>query len=314
MTAAATRMSWPKRILFGCAALGAFIFLFVVAVRVTINEIFRGGGIESSSRIPAYAASPYWNTRSMWPAPMLQKSSGLASAWGAFVARSADLLAHSDAFDQSVRRLRELVSVHQGFFEDLHTQSQSGSGRALSATLSIPAKEFDSTLADLKRLARVDAVTEAGEDSAVRLATVERHLAAAQTNLSRLQKLEHERKGDLSQAVALEKEIAQANEGLSEAEREHDSLVSTVAQAHIRFTLMEDYRAPLEANVAGNLLALRNSAIAGIGAILSSVAVILGVVFEYGLPLLFWAALLFLPARYAWRRFRRPSGSLAAAN
>jgi hypothetical protein len=308
MSATATSVSWPKRVLLGCAALGAFIFLFVIALRVTISEMFRGGGIESSSRIPAY-----WETRSMWSPPMLQKSGGYANPWEASVARSADLLAHSDTFDQSVRQLRELISAHQGFFEDLRTQSQSGMGRALAATLAVPAKEFDSTLADLKGVARIDAVTEAGEDAVVKLATVERRLVAAQTNLSRLQKLEHERKGDLSQAVALEKEIAQANAGLSETEREHDSLVSTVTQAHIRFTLIEDYHAPLEANVAGNLLALRNSAIAGISAIFSSIALILGILFEYGLPLLFWAALLFLPARYAWRRFRRPHAVLAGS-
>jgi hypothetical protein len=132
--------------------------------------------------------------------------------------------------------------------------------------------------------------------------------------VARLKKLQRERRGELKDAVALEKDIAQADETLAEAERQHGALVSTVAQAHIRFTLIEDYRAPLEANLAGNFLAVRNSGIQGVGAIVSSVALILGVVLEYGLPLLFWAAILFLPARYAWRRFRRTPGSLAAAS
>jgi hypothetical protein len=50
----------------------------------------------------------------------------------------------------------------------------------------------------------------------------------------------------LKDAVALEKDIAQANESVLAAEREHESLYSTVAQVHIRMTLIEDYRAPLE--------------------------------------------------------------------
>jgi hypothetical protein len=311
MAAVAARVSWPRRVLLGCAALIALIFIFVVALRITINEMYSGAGIESSRA--GLSAVP-WDARSMWSMPMLQRSSESARPWEASVARGADLLERSAKFDRTVAQLHAAVAAHQGYFEDLRTQSQSGSGRALAATLSVPAKEFDGTISDLKQIGRVEGVTEAGEDAAVKLATVERRRAAAQTNLTRLQRLQHERKGDLGQAVALEKEIAQADEAVGEAEREHEQLISTVAQAHIRFTLIEDYRAPLEANLAGNLLALRNSAIAGIGAIFSSVAVILGVVFEYGLPLLFWATLLVLPGRYVWRRFRRPSGSLAAAS
>jgi hypothetical protein len=306
------RVSWLKRIFLVLVALVAFVILCAITARITINEMFSGGGMESSRR----PAATSWDLRSNWATytPMLQKSTGLERAWETPVARSADVLAQGDGFEQSVAQLRATVAAHQGFFEDSRTQSQSGAGRALAATLAVPAKEFDGTLADLKQVGRVEAVSEAGEDAAVKLATAERHVGAARTNLARLQRLQRERRGELRDAVALEKDIAQANEGLAEAERQHEVLASTVAQAHIRFTLIEDYRAPLEANLAGNFLALRNSAVEGIGAIFSSVAVILGVVFEYGLPLLFWAAILFLPGRYAWRRMRRGAGLIAAAS
>jgi hypothetical protein len=151
----------------------------------------------------------------------------------------------------------------------------------------------------------VEGISEAGEDFAVKLATAARRLSAAQTNLSRLQKLQRERKGELRDAVALEKDIAQANETVDEAERQNQALVSTVAQAHIGLTLLEDYRAPLQTNLDGVVLQLRNSFVEGIASIFSSVALILGTFFEFGLPVLFWVALLFIPARIAWRRFRR---------
>ena len=186
----------------------------------------------------------------------------------------------------------------------MRTESRSGSGRALAATVSVPSNDFDATLSDLKTLGRVEGISEAGEDFAVKLATASRHLSAAQTNLSRLQKLQRERKGELRDAVALEKDIAQANESVDEAARQNQGLLSTVAQAHIRLTLMEDYRAPLQTNLAGVILQLRNSLVEGIASIFSSAALVLGILFEFGLPLLFWAALLFLPARLAWRRYR----------
>ena len=132
-------------------------------------------------------------------------------------------------------------------------------------------------------------------------------------NLARLQKLQRERKGELRDAVALEKDIAQANEAATEAERQHEDLVSTVAQAHIRVALIEDYRASMEANWAGASLQLRNSVVEGVSAIFSSVSTVLGVLLEFGLPLVFWLAVLFLPSRAIWRRLRRSSAVVAEA-
>ena len=304
MTGVPSRSSWPKRILLTIAALVSFLLLFVIALRIAVTEMYRGAGIESS-RATGLAASPYWDERSMWSsAPMLQKSVDSARAafpWESPIARTADLRTRSSSFDRSVSELHRIVSARQAYLEDLRAETRSGSGRALAATLSVPTKEFDAAISDLKTLGRVEAISEAGEDSAVKLATAERHFAAAQTNLSRLQKLQRERKGELRDAVALEKDIAQANEIVAEAQRQHESLLSTVAQAHIHLLLMED----------GSTLAVRNSFVEGVSAIFSSLALVLGVLFEFGLPLLFWALLLFWPTRVVWRRFRHASPNTA---
>ena len=55
--------------------------------------------------------------------------------------------------------------------EDLRTENRTGSGRALAATVSVPTEEFLNTLKDLKTLGRVEADSETGEDTAVKLAT-----------------------------------------------------------------------------------------------------------------------------------------------
>jgi Domain of unknown function (DUF4349) len=310
MTGIASPSSWPKRILLTIAALVAFLFLFVIALRITVTEMYRG---VESSRATGLAATPSWDTQSSWSSnPPLQKSADFArvAPWESSIARSAALRTRSSSFDRAVAQLHQVVSAHQGYLEDLRTESQSGMGRALAATLSVPSKEFDAAISDLKTLGRTEAISEAGEDSAVKLATAERHLAAAETNLSRLQKLQRERKGELRDAVALEKDIAQANETVAEAQRQHEGLLSTVAQAHIRVTLIEDYHAPLETNLAGASLALRNSFVEGVSAIFSSLALVLGVLFEFGLPLLFWAIILFWPLRTVWRRLRHSNANM----
>jgi hypothetical protein len=132
-----------------------------------------------------------------------------------------------------------------------------------------------------------------------------RHLSAAQSNLPRLRKLQRERKGERRDAVALEKDIAQADEAVANAERQHQNLLSTVAQAHIRILLLEDYRMPLEISMAVAALQVRNSLVEGVAAIFSTVSLFLSIVLGYGLPLVFWLAFLFWPLRFVWRRFHR---------
>jgi hypothetical protein len=305
------RPSWAKRIALAVAGLVAFLLLFVIALRITVAEMFKG--IETSKATGLAAVAPF-DTSGAWANRTLPVDfARLAFPWESHIARTANLRTRSDSFDRSVSELHRVVSAHQAYIEDLRTETRSGSGRALAATLSVPSKELNATISDLKTLGRTEAISEAGEDSAVKLATAERHLAAAQTSLSRLRKLQRERKGGLRDAVALEKDIAQANEIVAETQREHENLVSTVAQAHIHLVLMEDYRAPFEANLAGSSLALRNSFVEGVSAIFSSVALVLGVLFEFGLPLLFWAIILFWPLRTVWRRFRHANTAVAAA-
>jgi hypothetical protein len=303
-----SRYSWKKRLFLVVVGLAAFLLLFVVSIRITVSEMFRG---IASSRATGLSAMVPWDTTSMWSGggAMMQKG----AARDSWIARNADLRMRCSSFEHSVAALHQIVSAHHGYLEDLRTESRSGFGRSLSAMLSVPSDEFDTALSDLQTLGRVEAVDQEGEDAAVKLATAARHLAAAQTNLTRLQKLQRERKGELRDAVALEKDIAQADETLAEAERLREALLSTVAQAHIRVSFVEDYRAPLQISFAGTLLPIRNALTEGIDGIFSSLSLVLGILLSYGLPLCFWLALLFLPLRTIWRRFRRATPAPSAA-
>jgi hypothetical protein len=298
-----SRRSLPKRILLVIAGLVAFTLVFLIAVRLAVDGIYRGIAANKASGLSAISSFSVDN------ASVYQKTS-LGSEW---ISKSAALDMRTNAFEDSVRSLNRVVAAHHGYLEDLHRQSHSGYGRTLSASISVPSSDYETALADLKTLGRVESIAEEGEDSAVKLASASRHLAAAQTNLSRLQKLQRGRNGELRDAVALEKEIAQASDAVTEAERQNQNLLSTVAKASIRVSLTEDYRAPLQTNLAGLGLQLRNSFVEGLGSIFSSTATVVGVFFEYGLPLIFWGSLLFFPARIVWRRFRRVPAAIPVA-
>ena len=298
--------SLVKRIFLAIAAVVVFVMVFMFACRMAVQSMFSGIAQSRATGLSAVG----WDMRSMWNGgPMLQKSSmdfdkSSAGFNGGWISRSAELNLRTANFDDAVAQLKRSVGSHHGVFEDLTTQSESRRGRALTAVISVPSVEFEGALADLRQLGRVEAVSEGGEDIAVKLGSAARRVELVNTNLSRLQKLQGGRKGELRDAVELEKEIAQARESLNEAERQNESLRSTAALARIRVFLAEDYRAPLEANLTAVFLEMRNSAIEGLGDIFSSVSLCLAVLFEYGLPLLFWMLLLFWPTRALWRRLR----------
>jgi hypothetical protein len=212
----------------------------------------------------------------------------------------------TDSFDNSENSLRQIVASHKGSFEEFKTETQTGQGRSLAATLTVPAPELDIALSDLKSIGRVDRISESGEDSAVKLASLERHEAAAKENLERLQKL-YGQKGSMQDSIALQKEVNGAKERLFESEKERSTVLSTMNQASVRVTLLEEYRVKLDFDLAGASLHLRNSLIEGLGGVISSMSVFAGAILQYGLPLFVWAAILFIPVRLTWRRFRRTS-------
>ena len=305
--------SLSKRILLVIVGLVAFTLVFVIACRIAVMQMFYGIAQSRATGLSAVS----WDVGSMWSsgsfdydkAPMLQKGS-VSQQW---VSRNADLRMRTNSFENSAKSLNQVAAGHQGFLESLVTESNSGRGRVLSAVVSVPATEFYAVLADLRKLGRTEAISEAGEDSAVKLENATRNLTAAQSTLSRLQNLQRERKGQLQEALEVEKEIAQADASARDALRQREALVSTVAQAHIHVALLEDFRAPFEAHFAEASLQLRNSLIEGLGGIFQSIAFVLGIILEYGLPLLLWGALLFVPARFVWRRFRHVPHALPVA-
>jgi hypothetical protein len=289
-----------KRLLIAAAALLAVIISSFISSRIAVESLFRG--IESNKATGLSAVT--WDARSMWSSGGSMPMVTYQISREGLISRNAEIVTRSSSYEDAVQQLHRTVTAHHGYLDKLLTQSRSGLGRVLAATLAVPSSDFDSTLADVKNLGHVDAISESGEDTAIKVASAARHLAAAQSAYARLQKLQRERKGELRDAAALEKEISQANDAVSEAERQHDELVSKVDLSYIQLTLMEEYRAPLETHFSETAFHLRNALVEGFGAIFYSASLFLGLLFEFGLPILFWIALLFWPGRLAWRRFR----------
>jgi len=298
------RRTLTKKIVLAICGFIAFTLLFAIACHIAVTQVFRG--IETSQATGLSAS--VWDTRTMWGS--VDSSRGYQLGSGKWISRTADLRLQTDSFERSRTSVNQIAAAHHGFLESLATESRTGKGRALSATISVPSTEFDAALTDLKRLGRVEAAAEGGEDSGVKLENASRNVEAAKITLDRLQKLQRDRKGQLHDALEVEKEIAQTDSAVREAIRQRDNLLSTVAQAHIQLTLLEDFRAPLDAGFGGASLGVRNSMVEGVSATLSSLAMVFEMAFEYGLPIAFWCVILVWPGKAAWRRLRSRTATI----
>jgi len=286
-----------KRLVLAAVSLLGLVVVCVFSSRLAVDQIFRGIAAQRSTGLSAWSAFP---------------SDSLTGSGNRSVSRSADLQSRTGSFDASTAGLHRIVSAHHGEFDDLRTESHSGQGRTLTATFSVPTGEFDRTLDEVKALGRVHHFSEVSENSSVKAARLSRQVNAARINLARLQSLQHEHRVGIQDALALQKEIAKATEDLAQIENEQQGLLSTVSRTAVGFVLAEEYKAALNIDFPGALFQLRNSLFDGLSTTLSSLAICLGALFEYGLPIAFWAGALYYPFRLIWKKVKESRQSVSA--
>jgi len=281
-----------KKLLVAIAGIVGIVLICVFSAQLCVNQMFRG---IAASRATGLAA---WN---IFPS----FSNSLGDSQNPSISRSAEVQSRTTTFDSSASHLYRLVEQHRGYFDDVRTENRSGQGRALAASFTVPAMELDSTVNEIRTLGRVIQISVASEDSTVKASRTQRRVDAAKNNLERLQSLRTKTKTGIQDALALQKEIAKATEELAQVESEQQNLLSTVSRASVRFALIEEYKATLNTDIAGALFQLRNSVVEGISGILSTSTAFLAALFEYGLPVGFWCAVLFYPARLTWKKIQR---------
>jgi hypothetical protein len=281
-----------KKLLIAMGSIVGIVLVCVFSVQLCMNQMFRGIASSRATGLAAWNIFPSFNN-------------SLGDSQNPSISRSAEVQSRTTAFDSSVSHLYRLVGEHRGYFEDLRTENRSGQGRALAASFSVPATELDSTVEEIKTLGRVIQMSVASEDSTVKASRTQRRVVGAKNNLGRLQSLRAKNKTGIQDALALQKEIAKATEDLAQVENEQQNLLSTVSRASVRFALIEEYKATLNTDIPDALFQLRNSLVEGMSGILSTSTAFLAALFEYGLPVGFWGALLFYPARLIWKRLQQ---------
>jgi len=256
--------------------------------------------------LPEMANQELMNTANMAKAQGGAGAPGVTAppVTGPMIVRTASLKLLTKDFDKTRSAIEEVVQRHQGYSAQLVAGSEPNGARTFSANFRVPADQLDAVIAEIKPLGHVEQesqgaeeVTEQYADLAARLSNARR---TEQTVLDLLQK----RTGELSDVLAVEQELARVREQIESMEAQLKNLQGRVTYATLRVELREEYKAELAMTPPSIGGRLRNAVVEGYRNAVDSLVGLVLFLLNVGPFLLLWALILFLPARYLWRKLR----------
>src|SRR5271157_415384 len=232
---------------------------------------------------------------------------------GPMIARRASVSLVTKEFDLSRAQLDAIRHRRGGYAAGLQVEAPAGAGRTLTASLRIPADQLDSTLAEVKKLGRVEHESQNGAEVTEQYVDLNARLSNSRNTEQRLVEVLNQRTGKMADILAVENEIARVRGEIEQMEAEQKSLEHRIAYAELQVELKEEYKAALNVAPPSGAAQLRNSLVEGLGTAADSLLGFAGLVFSCGPTLLLWALILFWPARILWRRWRAAHRSTKAS-
>lgn len=213
------------------------------------------------------------------------------------VAYSAELTVATKEFAHSRASLEEILERHHGYVAKLRMVGQPA-GSELSATLRVPSSEYRSALAELKGVGLVEHEEEAADEITQQHSELEARLVNAQNEEQRIQRILQNRDDKFSDFGSLERQVAMLRGEIERIEAERAASGNRVSFANVFFSLREERISPAETIGAK----LRNAGLSGLNDAFESLSTILLFLAGHGPLLALWALLIYVPARYFWRR------------
>jgi uncharacterized protein DUF4349 len=214
------------------------------------------------------------------------------------IAYSAEIGVATKEFVHSRACLEEILERHRGYVAKLRMVGQPA-GSQLSATLRIPSSEYSSALSDLKSIGRVEHEEESADEVTQQHGDLEARLINAQNTEQRLQKIiQNPAKG--SDMQVFERQLAGLRAEIEHMQAERQAFENRSVFSSVFFSMREEIASPAVTFGAQ----LRSAAVNGFSDAAGSLSSMLIFAMNYGPSLLLWAAILFLPARFVWRRAR----------
>lgn len=222
------------------------------------------------------------------------------------IVRTTQLTLTATNFDQARGALDDILKRHGGYIGQLNMSAPAGSGRNLEATLRVPAAQLEPAMSEIRKLGRVESESQNGEEVTAQYVDLDARLSNARNTEQRLTAVLRQRTGKLADVLAVEVEIDRVRGEIERMAAEEKTLVKRVDFATLNVSVREDYRSQLQAAPFSTASRIRNAAIEGYRSMVDGLIECAVFLLSWAPSLLFWGAILFLPGRALWRRWRRP--------
>lgn len=232
-------------------------------------------------------------------------SSSAIAERGPMIIRTADVSIIAKDFGQARARVEQIVGKHRGYIGSLQAGGAADGGRTLQASLRIPSDQLDGALAEIKTLGRVQSESQNGQEVTAQYVDLQARLSNSRNTEQRLIDLLREPTGKLSDVLAVENELARVRGEIEQMEAERKSLLNQVSFSTLNATITEDYQAQLQVVPPSTSTRLINAAVEGYRSMVDGILSVALFLLSAAPSLILWAGILFFPARFAWKRFRR---------
>src|SRR5579864_3913003 len=220
------------------------------------------------------------------------------------IARVAGITLTTKEFDKTRTSLEEILKRHGGYMGELKVSAPADAGRSLTATLRIPAQQLDAAMAELKNLGRVEDESQGGEEVTQQYVDLQARLANGIHTEQRLTEILRTRTGKLQDVLKVELEIDRVRGEIEQMQAEKKELSKRVEFATLNTTVKEEYFAKLQGTPPSTGSRFRNAAVDGYNTVEEGLIEVGLFMLSAGPSLLLWAAILFFPVRWAWKKFQ----------
>jgi hypothetical protein len=221
------------------------------------------------------------------------------------IARVAGITLSTKEFDKTRAALEEILKRHSGYMGELKVSAPADAGRTLTATLRVPGPQLEAAMAELKKLGRVEDESQGGEEVTQQYVDLQARLANEKHTEQRLTEILRTRTGKLQDVLKVELEIDRVRGEIEQMQAEKKELSKRVAFATLNATVKEEYQAKLQGAPPTTGSRFRNAAVDGYNTVIEGLIGVALFLLSAGPSLLLWAAILFFPARWAWKKLRR---------
>jgi Domain of unknown function (DUF4349)/Putative zinc-finger len=226
------------------------------------------------------------------------------AAAGPMIAQSVSLTIVANNYADASAGIEHLATAHGGYIQTLTSDARSGTARQLSASLRLPAAQLADSLAELRKLGRVEQETRANEEVTDQYVDLQARLRSARATEQRLLQLLATRTGTLEDVLAAEQELARIREEIESMDGQRNVLQHRVSYVSVDVRLYEQYVEPLQTGSTSTTTGLHNALVDGAHNLEDGVVALLVFLFAYGPSILFWCALILIPGYFVWLRVR----------